>query len=273
MLRVNVTQKAISSLNYRQFLLEVLNSKETRGGLAHLARRSGLSRSFLSELVQGKKALSLRSFIKLSYGLGFHGDLKTFFTLLVSQEIEEVRKTLPTGVKTMNRLEQLRQRLLQKAEGKSQVGFQGGPALSLDVFCIYAALGPLDSGATLAQIVDRTHFERAQVLRVLKLLCESKVVSKSGEHYVATERTLDLQELGENLGFIQAFSESTLELGKKAQQIAKSPKNLIFFSAVSIDPLKVTEVKDRLRSAILDVLDEFQDDEGLAVKKITLAMY
>ncbi len=276
--------EALKASNYREFLLAVLRAGQLnipRGSLSALARRSGLSKSFLTEVLRSKKGLSSRSLAKLSACFRLQGDHKRYFETLVARDERELREQvgLISDEDVAERLQYLRTRLLQKHDlGLQQSRWRRRSAksfLSQDVFYVYAALGSTQKGTTMLEVSRKTNLDPVVVMRVLETLLAADWVRRQDDTYFASERAFDLQEIGEDIGFVQAFIESTKELSRKAEQLASAPDSLIFLSVVPVPENRLAEFKSRLRSMVLDVLDEFQDDstDSTQLKKVVLGMH
>lgn len=271
-------QEAADAADCRQFLSVVLRNGEDvprRGRISDLARKSGLSRSFLTEVLQKKKRLTVRSVAGIANGLGLNANERKFFELLVAVESEEVR--LVHGALTQSelklQLEKLRSRILQKSKPNRFKDKLKKNLLSLDFFMVYAALGTLEGGSTVESIVKKTKLSRPVIERILNSMVTEEWAKQVDGRYFAAERVVDLDGLGENNGFLQAFSQAAAELSRRAPEYAADSGSFVFFTAIPTSQSRVQLMKQRLQSAILEVLDEFQEDDGSVIKKVTFGMH
>ncbi len=278
MAKFSMNEEALTSQNYTSFLLSILRAGQKtppRGSIADLARRSGLSRSFLTEIFSGKKNLTPTTLAKISSGLRLQGDAKRLFEVLSALSSREVRSAFPgdSDEALHVRLEQLRQRLRRQMSSTTRLKPRSGAPLSSEIFVVYAALGALDRGVSSLDIVAKTGLPKKVVLQVLADMEHAGWVARSDGKYFAIEKSIDLSDLGSDLGFVRAFSEASAQLAKGTKEISEDPNNLIFFSGMPVNPKRLSEMKAKLRSMLLEVMDEFQDDDGSQIKKITLGMF
>lgn len=268
-----------STKDYRQFLVTVLSPPEKnprRGRLSEAARRAGLSRSFLSEVLSGKKSLTPSSFLKLQNSLRLPTELKKFFALLVAVEHDSLLPllSLSTSAQAASQLRELRERLNRKTQGqRSLCPTPQRKVFSVDLFCVFAALGSLSSGETLEGIMHKTNLGRAAVLRALERMQDAGWVNKREERFYASERAFDFEALGPDLSFVQTFAESCALLSRSAQKFSADQDQLLFFSAFSLPSHRVREFRDEARALLLELLDKYQDDNGNAIKRVTLGIY
>lgn len=265
--------------NYREFIIKILcNGQESipRGALAKLARKAEFSRSFLSEVLSGKKKLTLSSFKKISSALKLSNDLIQFFGFLVAEESEDFCRIYFNL--SQEKVTLKKQYLLKRISQKNLFIEQSQNAktselLSYDIFCVYAALGTVSIGSDFSEIIKKTNLDPVRIQRSLEKMLELNWVKKINQTYFATERTLDFQQAGNDLGFLKAISESTTEISKNINKISENKDNLLFFSALPIHKDRIQEFNSRLRTCLLEIMDEFQDDNGQIIKKINLSSY
>lgn len=271
--------------DYRQFIITVLSqgqAEPARGRLAQLARKSGLSRSFLTEVLKKQKRLTNDSVDRLADGLKLNATERKFFAALVAmdQATDQAAKFPTKGrsrlVKSKQdlslHLEKQRTKIQQKAKSSRYRRKVTKDLMSLDFFMVYAALGTIENGASLAEILRKTKLSRSAIEKVLALLLADEWIKAENDRFYASERAIDLDDLGLNDGFLKAFSRASADLSKSAPQVAKDKENLVFFTAVPLSAERISEFRLRLQAAVLDVIDEFQDDAGTVVKKITLGV-
>lgn len=263
-------------VDYRQFILTVLGQGESgiaRGRLAALARRSGLSRSFITEILKKRKRLTSDSVTRLANGLKLNSNERKFFEALVAIEVPNSSLRLSKSKSDLiEEIESHRSKIRQKSKSNRFKKKISRNLLSLDLFLVYAALGSIETGASFSEIVRKTKLGRLQVQKVLTLLTNDDWIKFEHERYYASERAIDLEDLGINEGFLHAFSMASAELSRSAPEIAKDRSNLIFFTAIPLNENRLSEFRLRMQAAVLDVIDEFQDDAGSVVKKITLGV-
>lgn len=271
---------------YREFLSLLLRGgfeKIPRGRLSEMSFRAGFSsRSFVTEVLQGKKRLTSSSLAKIASALQIKGDSRAYFEALVAAEEKCVHSDMQVRERKIlseadlnSRIEKLRIRILQKSKAgyKQFIDSDHSGVKSLQIFCVYAALGDVKVGASLEEILSKTCIDPASAKQVLRILADAGFIRAEAKRFFATDRAFDFQNLGENVSFVSAFVQSAQELAKEGARLAREKESLVFLTAIPVNRFRLDEFKNKLRSTVLDVLDEFQDEEGTAVKKIVLAMH
>jgi hypothetical protein len=213
--------------------------------------------------------------LKLQSALRLPAELKKYFALLVAAEHESLLPllSLRSRAQAQSQLEELRAR--QNGKALAQNNLCPSPTskvFSVELFCVFAALGSLSSGETLDGIMRKTNLSRVVVLRALERMLEAKWISQQDDRYFATERAFDFESLGPNLSFVQTFAESCAQLSRSAQKLSTNQDHLLFFSAFSLPSHRAREFRDEARSLLLDLLDKYQDDNGNSVKQVTLGI-
>ncbi len=268
----------ISSVeNYRQFLKLALESQFNKNGkpnLAEFSRRAGFaSRSFIVDVLGGRKHLTVRSFPKVVQALKLKGDLRSFFETLVFLEEPELRPKSYKEASLQQKLQALRIRLQQKSitnnpRSKSQKLFS-----TKHVFTVYAALGSQEKGASLAEISERTGLSDNTILSTLDILREQGCVRFSRARYFATLVHFDIEALGENQGFLSIFKASLEQLALTADRKKNDPETLIFHSAFSVEKYRLAELKNKLEQLLFDFVTSEQVDDGNTVAKLSVGFY
>jgi transcriptional regulator with XRE-family HTH domain len=264
-------------VDYRQFIMTVLRQgaiEPARGRLAALARNSGLSRSFLTEVLNKKKRLTADSVDRIANGLKLNSAERKLFEALVAIELPEKSRlrSRKNRQEHAERLEKQRKKVQQKSRSLRFKTKVSKDSLSLDFFMVYAALGTIENGATIAEIQKKTKLTHSIVEKILNAMAAEEWIKTENGRFYASERAIDLNDLGLNNRFLNAFSRASAELSRSAPEIAKNNENLVFFTAIPLSVDRVSAFRLRLQAAVLEVIDEFQDDTGSVVKKITLGV-
>ena len=267
--------KLLSSDDYRKFLrILIEDSNVNRGEQAKLSRKAGFSsRSYLSEILAGKKGLSRDSASRLKSALQLPRFWGSYFDCLVWLEHPELspKNVHPENIKS--KLAQLRtdignttnNDLLEKKVGQ----FLQKP----QVFQIYAALGTAACGAVISDVVQRTNLSQPLIEKTLRLMIESGVVIKKGRRYFAEVSKADALNFKNKAELSELIRLITTDLNKKREVIANSATSLTVYSAFSVHSSKRLALKERLQEAVFEVMDEFQDDSGDHVEQIFLNLF
>ncbi len=279
MSKFKINRDALKASSYRDFLLNILRCGEAtlpRGHLSLFARNTKMPRSFFTELFKGKKRLSSRALSKVINSLKISGEEARYLTLLAAAEEPKIRELhfRISESEIIEKVDILRQRLLQKK--KFDPKFKPNSEkkiLSYDLISTYAALGSIENGANFSEILFRSKLAPSILQNTLSTLVEAKWAEKTSDRYYASARALDFTDIGNDIGFRYAFTEACKQMIKKIDFIATQETSLVFFTAMPINPNRQLELKEKIRTAVLDILDEYQDDDGLMVKKIMVGVY
>lgn len=263
----------VNSRNYREFLLIELSwsrSGKGRPNFAEFARRAELaSRSFVSDVVQGKKRITSKSLTNFKRGLRLTGTWVQLFELLVFLEETDIRPVHLQEADITNRIEKLRLRLRDKLLSNETPGREKSLNSSL-VYDIYAALGSDARGASLSEISDRTRHPAEAIAATLGHLIRAGMVELRSHRYFVGMQTLDLEQLGNSSDFQKVFLDSLDRLKANAVRMADHPDDLFFHSVLSVESRKLPELKRKLRDVLYQWMDEHQQDDADAIFRITL---
>ena len=272
-----LTKDLLQQKSYREFL-ECLIQTESKNGavnFSELSRRAGFSsRSFIKEIIEGKKGLTASSLAKIKKAFRLTGLLGNYFEMLVSLEEEHINIQQLQHEVILNKINKLRSRLLTQLENENL-----SPEQSMKIFLnrytpeVYAALGSEDEGSSLEDIVNRTRLTENNVMNVLEHLLQLKVISKIKDRFFVTNLNLDIFGQGSNLSFQNVYLQALNKLNDHAKKEFNHDENLFFHSAFSVSSSKLPELKEKLRKVVLDLLDEEQMDNGDQVARITLGLY
>jgi uncharacterized protein (TIGR02147 family) len=252
--------------DYRSFLRCAII--ENGKGCAAFSRRAGFSsRSFLSEVIRGHRRLSHASYEKVIQGLKLSGNMRRLFQLLVALEEPDV---VPLRDRTdlRTKIEELRQKLRN-----SKMTSRKGLFLNHHVPVVYAALGSKRAGATQEDILFRTGLKSPEVTSILAFMTSNGLVYEREKRFFVTEVNLDLNELGEDKGFRQAFVDSLDILKKQAINQPQSDTSLFFYSAFSISPSQMSAFKRDLQQAVLSCMDKYQNEDAEKVCRLNLGFF
>lgn len=270
-----VKEKLLKSKSYREFLkILILDPPNRRGEMAKVSRRAGFSsRSYLSELLSGKKGVSQDGLTRLKSALKLPKSWGQFLDSLVWLEHPEVcpKNFTPELVKI--RIIQLKNEIKNQFESETIEKKVSLQLLRPQVFQVYAALGSVNKGARFDDILNRTKLDKHVVQKALSQLIESEAVSKVQENYFAFTNKADALNLKNQKDLVELIRLISIDLQKKRHDIVKSPSSLTIYSAFSVQKSKMMALKARLREAILEVMDEFQDDSGDQVEQLFVNLF
>ncbi|WII72231.1 hypothetical protein QJS83_17345 [Bdellovibrio sp. 22V] len=251
--------------------LEVRYRKKGKINLADFSRRAGFSsRSFLSEYLAGKKGLSKESVGQLKTALKLPKPYLELFSLLVGKDQPELLTKKLTHDDIHKKVHSIKVSVARQAEALTQIKDPNRLITRPTLFRVFAALGTEDEGANLNEIVARTNLSSESVVDSLHVLInEGAITSREGRFYVRSHQ-IDFLKLSEPMVLADLTRTLCNQIKVDASTIAADTKNSLFYTAFSIQSHQLPEFKEKLREAILSVLDQYQDDKGDTVHEVFL---
>lgn len=268
----------LESENYRDFISRFLTLKiksHKKYGYSHLARQAGFaSRSFPRDIVMGRKNITLFSINKFIRGMSLDSDLSQYFRYLVEIKHENCRQKQVTDQQLEKARNNLKSRLVSRNQKKTAEDFKKANAYEyFQSPKVYAALGPLDLGATLKEIIHRTQLDENTVALILNKLIEDKIIKKIKNKFYAIENHLDLTGLGQSEVFKNFYLQCLEEALRQARLNFNTDNALHFVTAFSINRKDLPALKENLKSLLLQYVDQNEDSKGDYVTKITCSLF
>lgn len=272
-----VFKKILLAQNTSAFLEAVVSALEERHGRgvkSNISRKAGFSsRSYLTEIVAGKKGFSRDSLSRLKGALPLDKSWLRLFEYLAWLEDPKLRPpTLSVG-ELRQEIKNLRITLERQMSQKPGYKVAEPNIRRPQVFQVYAALGDEKTGATLDEIEKRTGLRHHSICVALRQLVVSGAVLQNGDRYFAVAMKADALGVKEPEVLADLIHIICTDLQKRRVHIAKVPTNLTIYSAFSVRREQIPLLKDRLEAAIFEVLDEFQVDAGNQVQQVFLSMH
>jgi uncharacterized protein (TIGR02147 family) len=248
-------------LQFLKVYLNFKNSEIGRGAQSSLSRNCGFkSRSYLNEILKGKKAVSKITLSKLKRGLKLPIELIQYFEHLVNYNQSN---NIPDG--SSESLKHLRNQL------EHQLSYNPSKDFNLtqpEVFQVYAGLGSIQDGSTIDEIRLKTGLSLENVEQYLKILCkEGLALEREKKYYPLISKVDKLSQIN-NHEMIQMIQKVSIHLAKKSKKQVHVLNELNLYFALSLDSNKMNNFKESLKLAVLKVLDEFQDDKGDKVVQV-----
>jgi uncharacterized protein (TIGR02147 family) len=267
--------------DYREFLKRAMlignrsGSVKGRPNLAAFSRKAGFtSRSFILEVLDGRRRLTAKSYPKVVKALALPPKLKTYFQLLVAREEADLNIESLTAEQIELRLQALRGKFLLQAEGlegedkAAQAIFR-----SRDMLDCYAALGNRERGVELGEIVNKTGLPLETCQKVLAhFVAQTVVVEKNGRFYSRNPHYI-FKGLGANVGVKDCYLQSLAELRRKANGGFDQPDRAFFQSIFSVDRRKLPALKQKLWDVLNEFVESNENDEGDQIGKLVVGFY
>ncbi len=261
----------------RVFFIEALRLRtpaSKRTNLAEFSRRAGFSsRSYISELLAGRKGLSRDALLRIQSTLKLPKPALRLFELLAYKEDPRL-SIKKLNHETLNReIQVARIRLRSWAETANRRDVSPSLLGTPSLFQVYASLGTADEGATLEQIKSRSRLPIPTIEAALEIFLREKIISKKGTNFVPCAMHLDFLGLKKNQQLANLIHEVCADIQKNRQHISTDVNSLTVYSAFSIRQDRLPALKKSLQEAIFEVMDQYQDDRGDTVEQVFITLF
>lgn len=239
--------------------VHALEQAHGRGVKAKISRAAGFhSRSYITEVLSGKKGLSRDSAARLRGALKLPSAAGKLFECLAND---------PKNPK-LNNLRLELANYTPKAREVAQSNLR-----EPEVFQVYAALGTETEGASLEEILRRTQLsELAAKSGLSALMASEAAVEKEGRFYALSSKA-DCLASADDQSVAEMVQKVCAGIQKNRQSIVADSRNLNIYSAFSVRLAKIPELKKSLEKAVMDVLDEYQDDSGDCIEQVFVSLF
>jgi len=266
--------------NYRSFLgcfFSDLVKRQSPKVLTYqlFADRSGFSsKSFIRDVIVGKKRLTLRSLPKVIEGLKLNRQWAQYFAILVRIEEDGCRSLKYNKNIELQKLASIQLRIESKRTKKMVKD-----KAELNVFLsknfpeVYAALGTPEKGACFEDIQKRTNLDLKELESCLKKIVQYNFATFDEEKncYIPKEHTLFNNSLLDSNIFKLDYFRSLDKVSKRFHTQSKSSDSLFMSVTVPTDSKKLNLFQKKL----FDLVDEFSDElevaEGDNISEINIA--
>lgn len=274
---MDFNQKApqlLQHTDYRAFLLEALNilgHGKGRINYAAFSRKAGFaSRSFPRDVIVGKRRMTLAALPKFIRGLNLRGDLRIYFQTLVLLQETDLNQS---GI-SKRELEGKLARIRASSEFKTN---SNGGALFVRYRRwqeVFAALGDLQTGASLLEIEKRTCFPQSECLTLLRQMIQEGLVhyDPQNERYRALKWHFNFEGLGPDQHFKQHMKYRMSQASQALETKLSSDEYLFFNSVWSIEKRRLPEFKAELRNLLLQFVESTEKSDGDELNHILVCM-
>jgi len=268
--------KARSSVEFLRSFLE-FGRPNKKFSYSQFSKKAGYSsKSFISEILSGKKKLTLDSAEKFSKGMSLNKDLGLYFKNLVAIELIE-RGQLKTHNKNSLILEneKIRSKLSSKVQLKptsDDLQEKIRKTLLKNHFpTVFAALGSQDLGASVAEITQRTHLTTMDIKGILLDMASIGVVYLKGDRYFAKNNLVDLDFLKSNQYFVENFLRCSSRAQHRLRKNTNNTSSLFMTQTFSVHSSRLPELKERLKAVIIEFADDAENSLGDCVSEICVS--
>lgn len=270
----------LAAPHYRSFLQTFIFKKAPWShprpmSFQDLAKRAGFgSKSFLNDVIAGRKRLTPRSLDKVSSALGLSGAWAEYFKCLVAREetiFQNARQQRPFF---QNRVEVLHKKLSAKRTTHKSQGLSPlvEAFLDRDFPDVYAALGSLEDGETLDVIMARTHLPIHRVQTVLNKMLDVELVrwDQKTQRYYAQATTLLSESLRDARVFQQDFFRSLRKVQERFPKQAQTDRALFMSQTFSVRFADLPRLQAELAQSAIQFVEHAETSKGDAIAEICI---
>ena len=269
-----ILRAALDSTNYREFIWNVATAQSRVGkpNISALSRKAGFSsRSFIGDVVDGRRRLSPSSYPMLARALSLPARLRAYFHLLVIRDEPDLNFEQVDSLCLEIRLKELRLRLQSDLETVRNKDKKAEALLKArDMMDCYAALG---SGATLPEVAKRTGLSETYVAYVLEHFVGNSTAKKDGDRYVVDNPVVFFDDLGKNQNAKICYLQTLNELKRKADAGFHAADCAFSQFVFSVAPTQMPEFKRKLWDLMREFVESAESPDGDRIAKLAVGFY
>lgn len=265
--------------NYREFLHLFFTKKRSWDRPLALtfqgfANRSGFaSKSFLKDVIAGRKRLTRNSFEATVLGLGLSKTWANYLEALIGREESSFQNHLLTQNYFEEQLRLIKNRIKKKKTATTFHPKSPVVQIFLEPYFpeVYASLGTVKSGAELKKILKRTALSTEQVINILNKMIEAGLVIKKEDKYIPLAEALDVKEMKSSQVFQKDYFRSLDKAKMRFQKQVDSKQSLFLTQTFSVSSLQLSLLKNDLANLINDFASEAEDADGDTIAELNLS--
>lgn len=277
------TEALLGAKSYRDFLAMFFEKDHgafveqiTRPTLsyAEFSRRAGFSsRSYIRDILLGKKRVNLSNFEKITVGLKLNSQQRDFFRALVALEEPGFRirttlapeEILAKQISKIRKSHQLKRFSKDKLDVKSLLD-------SAEVALVFASTGTELLGASHDEIVGRCRLGQTQVKNALQALIRSDLVSVRDGRFFPCSAHVAVERLGGDDFFRQDFLRTVASLKRKFESQPNQKTSLFLASTFCVRESQLPALKESLSQALLQFISAAEDSQGDTVVELVVGL-
>lgn len=263
-------RRVLSAPTYQEFIKYYKEevSKESSLSYGQIALRAGFaSRSFTSDVVSGRKELSLSTLMPMVIGLSLKSDLAEYFKHLVYVQHPHLCFPKKALSRIQSRLKNLKTRLLAK-EGISILSNHSDASQAHLIPVVYAACGG-EEGVSISEVSSKTNLSPGIALQVLTEMVNKELVSNKQNKYFCRGDHISLQNLNNKSRFVDFYTRNLQNGITSAKANFEDENKLFFSSSFSIPVEQMPALKEELREVLLSFADSSEDANGDSVAVVS----
>lgn len=278
-MEIRYSEALLKTESYQEFLrvaFACLKQKNRHLSYASIARRAGLSaRSYVREIIMGKKPPTTKVFPSLSVGLQLSSETSLYLQLLLALEKPEFNSKKWSRADIERRLEKIRTSARKKSES-NRLRSKNPAIFEVKHWpLLFAALGSCEEGASVAEISRRTGLSAKICSESLARMQDHEVVRfvQEKERYFPEKQHVIFQFFSDPQRVQDLYVSDLRKLQARALQQFKRDDHLFFDSSFSVPKARLPALKKALWDTLLQFADENEVANGDAVVTLVSGLF
>ncbi len=271
-----IQNELLSAKSYRSFLRVFFNSSGGQRPLTYgeFAQRAGFkSRTFMNDVILGRKRLTPLSIEQVKVGLRLTGAWADYLHCLVAMDEPKFQTSSRDQKYYLERLK--KKKLALQARSKQKNGGTDDAIAKIllqpNFPEMFAALGTFDAGADFETILSRTKFEKTVAISLLGKLIEAEIVELKNGRYYATEDSLQLEMLGSSEYLRADFFRSVDKAKRRFEKQAAAQKSLFMNQTFLVSEKDLRALREQVFELLKDFVASNEQAEGDTIAELTVA--
>lgn len=268
------TSQLLEAKNSQEFLASFFSDHTPFKNFSYqvFAKRSGYStKSYISEVISGKKKLSLSSVDKFSKGLALNLTWKDYLETLVRIDLSVSTLDRKHLIQKLDKLKN-KLNLKNKSRNISESLSQTQKLLLSPLFPeVYASLGDSIHGSDLTTIEKRTKLEKPEIKNILIELVNAQIVRTEGDRYIVNTDAIDFSFIDTPEYFKADFFRSLDKARNRFINQSNSNNSLFMTQTFSVQSNDLPELRKKLESVIFEFSQNSENSNGDTVADINIS--
>ncbi len=265
-----LTSVLIRSNHYREFLTQAfdyLKRSKKNYSLTILANKIGCkSKSYPREVMTGRRKLTYDYADRFALAFGIKGESKKLFIKMV-----ELERTAESP-QLKNEISVLKKRLMNRSIHKEKKPY--------DLFTestwvdVYAALGTIDQGATMNEIIQRTNMTEAKLSLILNAMKQKELIEIDSVTNRFKPGVLHhfFEDVEKDMIFQNRFLEVLDKVKQKARVSGPNIAELFQCSTLSVNAANLPRLKKELRELLNKFVQDSEEADGNKLAHILVSL-
>jgi uncharacterized protein (TIGR02147 family) len=268
------SKNLLEASDYRSFLkIFYIENKQIDKNFSYsfIAQKCQFSsKSFVKDVIDGRKNLSLDSAHKIATGLQFPQLWKNYFINLFQSTLVEPNQINLVQIKELDRI---KSKLISKTKTIENDRGVNNIFQHAHWPFVYASLGTLEKGSDIETMMSRTKLPRLEIEEILQQLIQLDLVVSKKNKYYCVQNSAFFENLGKSSFYKNFFRQSVQQLYAKADKNFESDADMFYSLAFSVNSKKMPVFKKELAELIDKYTTSIEEAEGDRIALITCGLH